>query len=299
MHISSCLVRWCDCVPIRRPYALELDDGTVIRGHTVVLATGARYRSLALADIARFEGAGVHYAATAVEAALCDGEEAIVVGGGNSAGQEPVFLSRHAAHVHIVVRGAGLASTMSEYLVSPIKAAPERITVHPHTEIAALIGDRHVDAVTWRNRLSGESQTRNIPNVFLYASAPRRTPSGSTALSPWTIRGSCLRVIRSVPMNLVGHTAWPIRWSPAAQASSPSAMCDADSSNGSPQPWVTARSWWPQYTKRSPTGESTPRHLPLRKIQRLCLDASDRNQFRTELSTDKMLLRPFLVSEQE
>ena len=167
-----------------RPYALELDDGTVIRGHTVVLATGARYRSLALADIARFEGAGVHYAATAVEAALCDGEEAIVVGGGNSAGQAAVFLSRHAAHVHIVVRGAGLASTMSEYLVSRIKAAPERITVHPHTEIAALIGDRHVDAVTWRNRLSGESQTRNIPNVFLMLGAAPNTEwlNGAVAL---------------------------------------------------------------------------------------------------------------------
>jgi thioredoxin reductase (NADPH) len=167
-----------------RPYAIELDDGTVIRGHTVVLATGARYRSLPLPDVARYEGAGVHYAATAIEAALCDGEEAIVVGGGNSAGQAAVFLSRHAAHVHVVVRGTGLASTMSEYLVSRIKAAPERITVHPDTEITALIGDRHVDAVTWRNRLTGESQTHSIPNVFLMLGAEPNTEwlNGAVAL---------------------------------------------------------------------------------------------------------------------
>jgi thioredoxin reductase (NADPH) len=126
----------------------------------------------------------VHYGATAIEAALCHGDEAVVVGGGNSAGQAAVFLSGHATHVHVVVRGAGLASTMSEYLVHRIEAAPERITVHPHTEITALGGDRHVDAVTWRNRLTGEVQTRNIPNVFLMLGAAPNTEwlSGAVAL---------------------------------------------------------------------------------------------------------------------
>jgi thioredoxin reductase (NADPH) len=167
-----------------RPYALELDDGTVVRGHTVVLATGARYRRLPLPDIARFEGAGVHYAATAIEAALCEGEEAIVVGGGNSAGQAAVFLSRHAAHVHVLVRGAGLASTMSDYLVSRIKAAPERITLHPHTEVTALIGGRHVEAVTWRNQVTGDSETHRIPNAFLMLGAEPNTEwlNGAVAL---------------------------------------------------------------------------------------------------------------------
>ena len=175
MRTSSCLAKPCDCVTDSRPYALELDDGTVIRGHTVILATGARYRRLPLPDIARFEGAGVHYAATAIEAALCEGEEAIVVGGGNSAGQAAVFLSRHAAHVHVLIRGAGLASTMSDYLVSRIKAAPERITLHPHTEVTALIGDRHVEAVTWRNRITGKSETPSIPNAFLMLGAEPNT----------------------------------------------------------------------------------------------------------------------------
>ena len=184
VRTSSCLVRWCDCGPIRGRTHSNSTTAPSFAGTRScwppVRATAA-FRCPTLLDV---EGAGVHYAATAIEAALCDGEEAIVVGGGNSAGQAAVFLSRHAAHVHMVVRGAGLAATMSEYLVSRIKAAPERITVHPHTEIAALIGDRHVDAVTWRNRLTGESQTRNIPNVFLMLGAAPNTEwlNGAVAL---------------------------------------------------------------------------------------------------------------------
>ena len=158
-----------------RPYILELDDGTQVRAHTVVVATGARYRSLPLANIERFEGCGVHYAATAVESELCEGDDAAVVGGGNSAGQAAVFLSRLAKHVHILVRGDGLASTMSDYLIRRIEAAPERITVHPHTEVTALNGDRHLDTVTWRDRVTGQSQTRHIPNVFLMLGAAPNT----------------------------------------------------------------------------------------------------------------------------
>jgi len=146
-----------------------------VRAHTVVIATGARYRSLPLANIARFEGCGVHYAATAVESDLCQGDDAAVVGGGNSAGQAAVFLSRLANHVHILVRGDGLASTMSDYLIRRIEAAPERITVHPHTEITALDGERHLDIVTWRDRVTGQSQTRHVPNVFLMLGAAPNT----------------------------------------------------------------------------------------------------------------------------
>ena len=158
-----------------RPYVLELDDGTQVRAHTVVIATGARYRSLPLANIDRFEGSGVHYAATAVESELCEGDDAAVVGGGNSAGQAAVFLSRLAKHVHILVRGDGLASSMSDYLIRRIEAAPERITVHPHTEITALNGERHLDTVTWRDLVAGQSQTRHIPNVFLMLGAAPNT----------------------------------------------------------------------------------------------------------------------------
>jgi thioredoxin reductase (NADPH) len=158
-----------------RPYTLELDDGTEVRARTVVVATGARYRTLALDNVDRFEGSGVHYAATAVEAALCDGDDVAVVGGGNSAGQAAVFLSRHATHVHILVRGDGLASSMSEYLIRRIEAAPERITVHPRTEVTALTGDRHLDSVTWRNRITEKSQIHRIPNIFLMLGAAPNT----------------------------------------------------------------------------------------------------------------------------
>jgi thioredoxin reductase (NADPH) len=158
-----------------RPYILELDDDTRVRTHTVILATGARYRTLDLDNVGQFEGSGIHYAATAVEAALCEGEEAIVVGGGNSAGQAAVFLSRHASHVHILIRGATLSSSMSDYLISRIEAVPERITVHPFTEITALQGNRHLERVTWSTRPSGPTETRPIPNVFLMLGAVPNT----------------------------------------------------------------------------------------------------------------------------
>jgi thioredoxin reductase (NADPH) len=157
-----------------RPYTLELDDGAVLRGRTVVLATGARYRRLQLDGIAKFEGAGVQYAATAVEAALCEGDAAVVVGGGNSAGQAAIFLSRHATHVHVVVRRPDLQSTMSEYLIRRIEAS-ERITVHPHTEITGVAGDRHVQTVTWRHRLTGASHTGEVANIFLMLGAEPNT----------------------------------------------------------------------------------------------------------------------------
>ncbi len=153
------------------PYTLELDDGSSLRTRTVVIATGARYRSLDLAEVGRFEGAGLHYAATAMEAGLCQGEEVVVVGGGNSAGQAAVFLSRSAAHVHVLIRGDSLAASMSEYLVARLEAAPARITLHPRTEITALVGERHLEQVTWTHTPSGEQETRAVANVFLMLGA--------------------------------------------------------------------------------------------------------------------------------
>ena len=157
-------------------YAVELDDGAVLRARTVVLATGARYRRLDQLDgFDRFEGGGIHYAATAMEAGLVEGEEAVVVGGGNSAGQAAIFLSRAASHVHVLVRGESLAASMSEYLVSRIDAVPERITLHRNTEITALHGDRHLEQVTWTNRATGEEHTRRVAGIFLMLGAAPNT----------------------------------------------------------------------------------------------------------------------------
>ena len=108
-----------------RPYRIRLDDDQTISARAIIVATGARYRKLDVPNYAKFEGQGIHYAATAMEAQLCGGEEVIVVGGGNSAGQAAVFLSRTAAHVHVLVRASGLAATMSDYLVQRIQQSPE------------------------------------------------------------------------------------------------------------------------------------------------------------------------------
>jgi thioredoxin reductase (NADPH) len=157
-----------------QPYRLRLEDGRSIRARAVVIATGARYRKLGVPGYARFEGQGIHYAATAMEAQLCTGEEVVVVGGGNSAGQAAVFLSRTVAHVHILVRADGLAATMSDYLVQRILSSP-KITLHARTEITALDGDTMLREVTWIDRVTGQSETRRIGNVFVMIGAEPNT----------------------------------------------------------------------------------------------------------------------------
>jgi thioredoxin reductase (NADPH) len=158
----------------RRPYRLRLEDDRSVLARAVVIATGARYRKLDVPDLARFEGQGIHYAATAMESQLCGGEEVVVVGGGNSAGQAAVFLSRTVARVHMLVRGRGLAATMSDYLVQRILSSP-RITLYTRTEITALAGDKLLREVTWVNRDTGEASTHRIGNVFVMIGAEPNT----------------------------------------------------------------------------------------------------------------------------
>jgi thioredoxin reductase (NADPH) len=161
-----------DCAA--RPYRLRLDDGGEVQARAVVIATGARYRKLDVPNYDRFEGQGIHYAATSLEARLCADEDVVVVGGGNSAGQAAVFLSRHARHVHILVRGPGLAATMSDYLIQRIDASPH-ITLHPHSEIVALDGDAGLSRVSWADRRDGSRQDHAIRNVFVMIGAMPNT----------------------------------------------------------------------------------------------------------------------------
>ncbi|RYE04370.1 MAG: cyclic nucleotide-binding domain-containing protein [Sphingomonadales bacterium] len=156
------------------PYRIRLDDGVAIQARAVVVATGARYRKLDLPRYAELEGNGIYYAATAMEAGLCAAQEAVVVGGGNSAGQAAIFLARTAGHVHILVRGEGLAATMSSYLIERIEAS-DRITLHPHSEVTALDGDGHLRGVTWTNRKTGASQQREIGGLFVMIGAQPNT----------------------------------------------------------------------------------------------------------------------------
>jgi thioredoxin reductase (NADPH) len=157
-----------------RPYRLTLDGRLTVKACAVVVATGARYRRLDLDNFAKYEGQGIHYAATAMEAQLCRGEEVAVIGGGNSAGQAAVFLSRTVRHVHVVVRGSGLAATMSDYLVQRIENSPS-ITVHPYSEVSALAGDTYLRQVTLTNRNSGAIETHPIANLFLMIGAEPNT----------------------------------------------------------------------------------------------------------------------------
>jgi thioredoxin reductase (NADPH) len=157
----------------RQPYALEIEGGPRISARTIILATGAEYRKLALPDLSRFQGSGVYHGATFMEAQLCAGEEVIVVGGANSAGQAAVFLAQTTRHVHMLVRSDGLAETMSRYLIRRIETNPA-ITLRTCTEIVGLEGESHLERVTWRDSRTGETESRDIRHVFVMTGA---TPS--------------------------------------------------------------------------------------------------------------------------
>jgi thioredoxin reductase (NADPH) len=158
-----------------RPYAVHLteEDGSV-RSRAVVIATGAEYRRPRLESLARFESVGVYYAATFMEAQLCAGEEVIVIGGGNSAGQAAVFLAETARRVHVLVRSDGLAATMSRYLVHRIEDHPA-IELHSNTELIGLEGDTHLERVRWRNSVRGREETRAVRHVFVMTGATPAT----------------------------------------------------------------------------------------------------------------------------
>lgn len=147
------------------PFVLVLEGEKQVTARSVVVASGARYRALDVPNYESFQGQGVHYAATAIEAQICAGDAVIVVGGGNSAGQAAVFLSRTARHVYMLVRGPGLAATMSDYLVKRIQLSP-KISLHTRCEISALNGDHSLRSVTWRHRDTGEQQTQDVTHVF-------------------------------------------------------------------------------------------------------------------------------------
>lgn len=158
----------------RKPYIVELENGARVPARTIVIATGAEYRRPPLENLAQFEGAGVYYGATFVEAQLCTGEEVIVVGGGNSAGQAAVFLAETSRRVHLLVRSANLADTMSRYLIRRIEETPT-IELRPHTEIIALKGNDHLEAVRWRNNETGLTEEHRIRHVFVMTGAAPNT----------------------------------------------------------------------------------------------------------------------------
>ena len=196
----------------QRPYEIVLENGEVLTSRAIVISTGAQYIKPAITNLQKFEGQGVYYGATYMEAQICEGEDVIVVGGGNSAGQAAVFLSQTARRVHMLVRSGGLAETMSRYLIQRIAENPS-IELHYHTEIVALEGDSHLEQVRWRDKAKGETSTHVIHHVFIMAGASPRTEwlRGCLALDEkgFILTGRDLDASRSS-----GAIAWPLERPP-------------------------------------------------------------------------------------
>jgi thioredoxin reductase (NADPH) len=158
----------------RPPYTVELDDGASVQGRSIIIAAGAQYRKLDLPNLAHFEGAGVYYGATSVEAEMCSRQTVAVVGAGNAAGQAAVFLASVAKRVYLLVRAPGLAETMSRYLISRIEACSE-IILKTHTQIQALEGGAYLERIRWRNSQTGVEETEEIQHLFLMTGAEPNT----------------------------------------------------------------------------------------------------------------------------
>jgi thioredoxin reductase (NADPH) len=166
----------CDRAVPSEPVTLTLSDGRAIRSRTLVIATGARYRRPDCAHLRDVEGRGVWYWASPIEAKMCASQEVALVGGGNSAGQAAVFLAGHVAKVWMLVRGAGLAASMSRYLIDRI-GATANIELHTRAEIVAISVSQEtgLEAVTWRHHDTGREETRLLRHVFLFLGADPAT----------------------------------------------------------------------------------------------------------------------------
>jgi thioredoxin reductase (NADPH) len=195
-----------------RPYHVMLDGGDALATRAIVIASGAQYNQPRLANLDRFKGEGVYYGATYMESQLCAGEDVIVVGGGNSAGQAAVFLSQTAPKVHMLVRSGELSTTMSRYLIQRLEENPG-VELHLQTEITALEGDGHLERVKWIDRKTGLQSEHAIRHVFVMAGASPRTEwlRGCLALDD---KGFILtgRDLKAVGAN--GNPRWPLERTP-------------------------------------------------------------------------------------
>ena len=195
----------------RNLYTVELDDGHGVRARAVIIATGARYRRLEIENLSEFEGAGVYYAATFVEAQMCGSDEVVVVGGGNSAGQAAVYLSQTARRVHMLVRSGGLADTMSRYLIRRIEESPN-IVLRTRTELSALEGTDRLERVRFRDAATGQSEVHDIGHVFVM--------TGATPATEW-LHGCVVRDAKgfiktgqSLTADELTSAGWPLRRTP-------------------------------------------------------------------------------------
>jgi thioredoxin reductase (NADPH) len=167
-------VKSLDCSKASGAFALATECGHSLRAKSIVVASGARYRRPAMDNLEAYEGRGVWYWASPIEARLCANQDVVLVGGGNSAGQAAVFLSAHARKVHMMIRGGGLGASMSRYLIERIEATPN-IELMFNTEVIGLEGAETLERVRWRSRLASDEFTLDIRNLFLFVGADPAT----------------------------------------------------------------------------------------------------------------------------
>src|SRR6476660_1666384 len=171
---SILIIKGTRLVCDNKPYEVVVEKGPPVSTRTIVIATGAEYRKPQCKNLPRFEGAGIYYSATYMEAQLCGGDEVIVVGGGNAAGQAAIFLAQSSKRVHMLVRSNGLGDNMSRYLIRRIEDTPS-IVVQTHTEIAKIEGGDHLESVQWRNNQTDQLEEHKIRHVFLMTGAAPNT----------------------------------------------------------------------------------------------------------------------------
>ncbi|HUM05313.1 MAG TPA: FAD-dependent oxidoreductase [Terriglobales bacterium] len=195
----------------RRPYEVVLEDGRALGARSIVISTGAQYNKPNISNLAKFEGLGVYYGATYIEAQLCGNEDVIVVGGGNSAGQAAVYMAQTAHKVYMLVRRGELSSTMSRYLIKRIEENPS-IELRCNAEIEGMDGADHLENVAWKDNKTGETVSRPIRHVFIMTGASPRTDwlQGCLALDEkgFILTGHDLEIRSN------GHPAWPLGRSP-------------------------------------------------------------------------------------
>jgi thioredoxin reductase (NADPH) len=168
-------VQSLDCSQRDGAFALATECGQSLRAKSIVVASGARYRRPEIENLDAFEGRGVWYWASPIEAKLCVGQDVVLVGGGNSAGQAAVFLSGHARKVHMIIRGGGLGASMSRYLIERIEAAPNIELIFNAEVIAVEGGDGSLERVRWKSRLAPEQHSFDVRNLFLFVGADPAT----------------------------------------------------------------------------------------------------------------------------
>jgi len=218
----------------QKPYRVLFGDGDgePLLTRAIIIASGVEYRRLAVENLSRFEGAGVYYAATRMEAQLCADEEIAVVGGANSAGQAAMFLAQSAKRVHMLIRSDGLAKTMSRYLISRIEAHPQ-IALHPRTEIVGLEGNGHLEQVVWRRAgRNGPVETQKIRHVFTMTGAEPSTKwlAGCLALDD----KGFIKTGAALTTDDLTAAKWPLRRPPhLLETSLPGVLAVGDVRSGS------------------------------------------------------------------